>query len=341
MEPKQISRILAQAYQNATANLSQNQKKMIPLIVILLLSGTVIGGYSLIHYLTQTTVDVSIQYVDNPYQITLYGDASLSTELTSTSTIVNFITEDPSETFSDSEWIYGWIEADYKVWEPGDYILVDITAPDLLADEGIFEMEYTTTAGEWAKSSDPEKPGLVSLREDIHPRQVRIRLFNVPEPDPQEGGTFDFTLLLESLEDDFVIDAFDLPIVSEDALVSVTATDTTLVTSTSIEYLLDGRILVCLTIDQTVVQPVKMTVSALNYAQEIISASALSTFTCQATYDDGSKAQVRSVSFGINDPLTCIIDLDPPGIITNIDFNFDSPGLDAECNELSVLITDP
>lgn len=167
----------------------------------------------MIRYVTQTPVTVDIQYVDNPFEMTVTTDEAMLIPFTGSELDqwnVTFIESDPSETNRSTNWVEAWISVPNKIgnWGVDDYIFVNISTLNLLANEGTFELEYKTTEGAW---TTPTTPGIVSVREDIHPRQVRVRLMEILEPDPPQPTTFDFTILIEAVDYTFEIDSFDLP----------------------------------------------------------------------------------------------------------------------------------
>ncbi len=119
------------AYQNAVANLSENQKKLLPLIAVLVISGTTYGGYSLVRYLTVETVQVDISYIGNAYALSLWGDEVMSAAFAGTGDLsVTFIEDDPSSETEDTGYVNLFVAADTPTadgWGLNEYVFFQIS----------------------------------------------------------------------------------------------------------------------------------------------------------------------------------------------------------------------
>ncbi|GAG86547.1 unnamed protein product, partial [marine sediment metagenome] len=105
-------------YDSLTSNLTEKQKKILPLIVILLISGTAIGGYSLFRYFTTVpaTLDVKITSSDPQYEIAVSSDVVFEPlSPTGLAFTVEFADNAPRE-FRQTEWVNFYLSAPANVY---------------------------------------------------------------------------------------------------------------------------------------------------------------------------------------------------------------------------------
>ncbi len=214
METKQLMNRLVIAYQSAVTNLSENQKKMLPLIAILAFSGIVYGGYGLVRYLTVETVSVDVLYSDNAYALSLWGNEAMSVAFAGTGDLsVSFIEDDPSSAGSaDTAYVNLFVSADEPTgggWALNEAIFFHIsTFAPLMVGEGTLVVEYKTVTDTWVTADST-----LNVREDANPREIRYQLTGIDEPSDGQPTTFTFDLQFEGLDTVGTINAADLPTV--------------------------------------------------------------------------------------------------------------------------------